>query len=341
MKAYSLLDFGRVREGSDRRSALEHSCEAAIHAERLGFKRFWVAEHHNMPAVATAATPVVIGKIAEATTTIRVGAGGVMMPNHVPYILAEQFGTLETLYPGRIDLGLGRAPGTGPEAIRAMRVHPQRSEIFPQDVSELKTYLNAPEPGQTVEAVPGSGTNIPLWILGSSLEGAKLAAAMGMPYGFASHFSPQMLDAALKIYRDQFVPSETLASPQAMVCLNVIAATSDDEAKMLATSTQMSITQMLRRDIKLFQPPIPDIDQYWSPMERAQVSNMLACSCIGGKETLARELSEFLDRTQADELMIMSDVFDPRLRLQSLEIISDVMNGLVSDRSQPAFETIH
>jgi luciferase family oxidoreductase group 1 len=324
MTQLSILELGRVRQGSDRRTALDEARALARHAETWGYQRFWVAEHHNMPTVTTAATSLVIQHIAAGTTTIRVGAGGIMLPNHAPYVIAEQFGTLATLFPGRIDLGLGRAPGTDQMTLRALRRDPSNSDHFPQDVLELQAFLGPVQPGQRIEAVPGSDTNVPLWILGSSLFGAQLAAELGLPYGFASHFAPQALDMALRIYRERFKPSAQLSAPYVLVGINVIAAQSDQEARRLATSQQMSFADIFRGTRNLMQPPIDDIESYWSLQEKAQASQMLACSVVGSPETVRDGIQSMIDRTNADELMIVSDIFDPEKRLRSFEIIADV-----------------
>jgi len=321
----SLLELGRVREGFTRADALNEARRLAQHAEALGYKRFWVAEHHNMPTVTTAATSLVISHIAAGTKTIRVGAGGIMLPNHAPYIIAEQFGTLEALYPGRIDLGLGRAPGTDQLTLRALRVHPEEAERFPQDVVELQMWLGPVQEGQRIEAVPGSNSNVPLWILGSSLFGAQLAAELGLPYGFASHFAPQALDQALATYRSRFKPNEKMAKPYALIGVNIIAAETDEEARYLATSQQMSFANLVRGQRKLTQPPIDDIDTYWTPQERAQASAMLNFSIIGARDTVRKGIEALLERTQADELMIVSDMYDPEKRRRSVEIIAEVM----------------
>ena len=324
MTALSILELGRVRQGSDRRTALDEARTLARQAEAWGYQRFWVAEHHNMPTVTTAATSLVIQHMAAGTTTIRVGAGGIMLPNHAPYVIAEQFGTLATLFPGRIDLGLGRAPGTDQMTLRALRRDPSNSDHFPQDVLELQAFLGPLQPGQRVEAVPGSNTNVPLWILGSSLFGAQLAAELGLPYGFASHFAPQALDPALRIYRERFKPSDQLSAPYAVVGINVIAAETDEEARRLATSQQMSFAGIFRGARELMQPPIDDIEGYWSPHEKAQASQMLVCSVVGSPETVRAGVQSMIDRTDADELMIVSDIFDPEKRLRSFEIIANV-----------------
>lgn len=327
MTKLSILELGRVREGSDRRGALDMARDLGVHAEKLAYERIWVAEHHNMGGVTTAATSVVIGHIAAATTCIRVGAGGVMLPNHAPYVIAEQFGTLAELFPGRIDLGLGRAPGTDQMTLRALRRDPMSSEHFPQDVLELQAFLGDVEPGQKIEAVPGSGTHVPLWILGSSLYGAQFAAHIGLPYGFASHFAPQSLDQALDVYRRTYKPSAAHPNPYALVGVNIIAGETDEEAKRLATSQQMSFANMVRGKRLLMQPPIDNIDDYWLPHEKAQASGMLACSIIGGPDTIRKGIDAFVERTGADELMVVSDIYEPEKRFRSFEIISEVVKA--------------
>lgn len=323
MTALSILELGRVRQGSDRRTALDEARALAQHAESWGYQRFWVAEHHNMPTVTTAATSLVIQHVATGTSTIRVGAGGIMLPNHAPYVIAEQFGTLATLFPGRIDLGLGRAPGTDQMTLRALRRDPSNSDNFPQDVLELQAFLGPVQAGQRIEAVPGSDTKVPLWILGSSLFGAQLAAELGLPYGFASHFAPQALSMALQVYRERFQPSAQLSAPYVVVGINVIGAESDQEARHLATSQQMSFTDMFRGARNLTKPPIDDIESYWSPQEKAQTSQMLACSVVGNPETVQKGIQAMIEQTNADELMIVSDIFDPEKRLRSFEIIAE------------------
>lgn len=325
MPEISILELGRVREGFTRADALHEARRLAQHAEALGYKRFWVAEHHNMPTVTTAATSLVISHIAAGTKTIRVGAGGIMLPNHAPYIIAEQFGTLEALYPGRIDLGLGRAPGTDQMTLRALRVHPEEAERFPQDVVELQLWLGPVKEGQRIEAVPGSNSNVPIWILGSSLFGAQLAAELGLPYGFASHFAPQALDEALALYRHRFKPNEKMAAPYALIGANIIAAETDDEAKYLATSQQMSFANLVRGERKLTQPPIDDIDTYWTPMERARAAAMLDVAIIGSRDTVKRGIDRLLERTEANEIMVVSDMYDPEKRRRSFGIIAEVM----------------
>jgi luciferase family oxidoreductase group 1 len=326
----SVLELGRVRQGGTRREALDEARQLARHVEALGYRRIWVAEHHNSPTVTTAATALVIAHLAAATTTIRVGAGGIMLPNHAPYVIAEQFGTLATLFPGRIDLGLGRAPGTDQKTLAALRRAPEDAEHFPQDVLELQAFLAPAVAGQAIEAVPGSGTDVPLYILGSSLFGAQLAAELGLPFGFASHFSPMQLDAALAIYRGRFKASASLAQPYAMVGVNVIAAETDAEARRLATSQQMSFTDLLRGARRVMQPPIDDIEGYWLPHERARARQMLAVSVVGSLETVRQGLDRLLERTRADELIVVSDVYDFATRLRSFELIAEACTSVLS-----------
>jgi luciferase family oxidoreductase group 1 len=277
-----------------------------------------------MVGIASAATAVVIGYVAGGTSTIRVGAGGVMLPNHAPLIIAEQFGTLATLYPGRIDLGLGRAPGTDQLTVRALRRDPAAADTFPQDVLELQTLLGPLQPGQRVQAVPGTGAAVPLWILGSSLFGAQLAAMLGLPYAFASHFAPDALIPALEVYRDRFQPSAQLDRPYAMVGVNVIAADADDEARRLFTSVQQQFANMVRGTRGKLPPSIDDIECYWTPNEKAQASRMLACSLVGSAQTVRQGLEEFVERTAADEVIVASGIYDHAARLRSYEILAEV-----------------
>jgi luciferase family oxidoreductase group 1 len=318
-----MLELGRVREGGTPRAALDEARELGRFVEALGYRRIWVAEHHNMVSVTTAATSLVVAHIAAGTTTIRVGAGGIMLPNHAPYVIAEQFGTLATLFPGRIDLGVGRAPGTDQLTLRALRRAPAAADHFADDVLELMAYLAPAAPGQRIVAVPGEGTQVPIWILGSSLFGAQLAAELGLPFGFASHFAPQHLDAALSIYRERFTPSTQLAAPFAMVGVNVIAGESDAEARRLATSQQMSFADLVRGARRPMPPPIDDIETYWTPAEKQHAGQMLRCSVVGGLETVRRGLQALVERTGADELIVVSDVFDFDRRRRSVEIIAD------------------
>ncbi len=320
----SILDLVRVTEATDAKGALDNARDLCAHAEQWGYTRFWVAEHHNMIGIASAATSVAIAHIAAGSSRIRVGAGGIMLPNHAPLVIAEQFGTLERLFPGRIDLGLGRAPGTDQITMRALRRSLQNSDNFPQDVYELQAFLAPAGPNQRIQAVPAAGTNVPLWILGSSTYGAQLAAALGLPYAFASHFAPQQLMQALELYRSQFEPSEQQAKPHAMVGVNIIVADTDAEAKRLATTQQMSFTNMFRGTRGLSQPPIDDIETYWSPAEKAQAMSMLARSIVGSPDTVRAGMAALIAETQADELMIVSDVYDHAERLKSHRLIAEI-----------------
>ncbi len=324
MPPFSVLDLAPVPYGATPADALRNTLDLARHAERWGYRRYWLAEHHNMIGIASAATAVVIGHVAAGTRTIRVGAGGIMLPNHAPLLIAEQFGTLESLYPGRIDLGLGRAPGTDQLTLRALRRDPMSAEDFPRDVLELQALLGPPEPGQRVRAVPGAGLEVPLWILGSSLFGAQLAANLGLPYAFASHFAPAALMQALQVYRTAFNPSRQLDWPYSMVGVNVFAADTDAEARRLFTSAQQQFANLVRGTRGLLPPPIDDIESYWSPMEKAQASGMLACSFVGSPDTIRRGLEGFIAQTGADELMVASAIFDHAARLRSYEILAEV-----------------
>lgn len=325
MVQLSILDLVRVRQGSGPRDALDNARDLAAHAEEWGYRRFWVAEHHNMQGIASAATSVVIAHVAAGSRHIRVGAGGIMLPNHAPMIIAEQFGTLAQLFPGRIDLGLGRAPGTDQNTMRALRRSLTNSDHFPNDVVELQAYLGDAEPGQTLFAVPATGTNVPLWILGSSTYGAQLAAALGLPYAFASHFAPADLIPALELYRARFQPSAQLSRPYAMAGINVIAAETDEEARHLATTQQMSVADIFRGARGLSQPPIDDIETYWSPMEKAQAARFLSRSVVGSPQTVRAGIEAFVAETLVDEVMIVSDVFDHQKRLASYRMIADAV----------------
>ena len=322
MTQLSILELGRVREGSDRRAALDEARTLARHAEDWGYRRFWVAEHHNMPTVTTAATSLVIAHVAAGTRTIRVGAGGIMLPNHSPLVVAEQFGTLESLYPGRIDLGLGRAPGSDPVTARALRRNlASDADEFPQDVQELMDYF-AGAPG-AVTAVPGAGLEVPLWILGSSLYGAQVAAHFGLPYAFASHFAPAQMMQAIAVYRERYRPSEHHPKPYVMLGYNVFAADTDEEAALLATSMQQAFVNLRTGNPKRLPPPVPGYLESLSPPARAMLDQVLSCTAIGSRRTVARALHEFVARTGADELMITSQVWDHAARLRSFEIASE------------------
>lgn len=325
----SVLDLVPIRRGDTAGQALQCAVDLARQAERFGFRRYWVAEHHNMIGIASAATSVVIGWLAAGTRTIRVGAGGIMLPNHSPLVIAEQFGTLASLFPGRIDLGLGRAPGTDQRTLQAMRRDPMAAEHFPEDVLEVRELLGPLQPEQRIRAVPGYGTEVPLWILGSSLYGAQVAAHFGLPYAFASHFAPAALDQALAVYRQHFRPSAQLDRPWAMAAVNVVAADSDTQARHLFTSHQQRVTDMLRNSRATLAPPIDDIDQYWTPAERAHAERMLECSIVGGPEAVARGLQRFIDRTGADEVMVNGMIYDHAARVRSFELLAQAAGSVV------------
>ena len=320
----SVLDLVLVPEGATPRDALRNSLDLARAAERAGYLRYWIAEHHNMPGISGGATSVVIGHIAGGTTTIRVGAGGIMLPNHSPLVIAEQFGTLESLYPGRIDLGLGRAPGADQATIHALRRDPMASNQFPQDVQELEQLFGPVEPGQRVQAVPGGGLKVPLWILGSSTYGAQLAALLGLPYGFASHFAPDALETAIAIYRDRFQPSSQLAEPYVMAGLNVVAAATDEEARHLFTTPQQAFTNLVRGRPGKLPAPIDDIEQFWSPMEKSHAMGMLRRSVVGGPETVRAGVAAFVEETGVDEIMVAATIYDHAARKRSLELLAEV-----------------
>ena len=316
-----MLDLVAVREGGSVADALATALATARHAEALGFTRYWLAEHHNMPGIASSATAVLVGHIAGGTSTIRVGSGGIMLPNHAPLVVAEAFGTLAELYPGRIDLGLGRAPGTDGPTMRALRRdRTETEEDFPRDVAELQRLLGPAQPGARIVAVPGAGTNVPIWLLGSSLFSAQLAAHMGLPYAFASHFAPRMLHQALDIYRRLFQPSARLARPYAIVGVPVVAAPTDEEAQFLASSTYQRVLGILTGQRGLLRPPAADYMAQLQPHERAAITDFLAAGVVGGPATVRAGLQALADATQADEFMLVSDVFDPQLRLRSLDI---------------------
>ena len=316
-----MLDLVAVREGGTVAEALQIALRTAQHADALGFARYWLAEHHNMAGIASSATAVLVGHIAGATQTIRVGSGGIMLPNHAPLVVAEAFGTLAELYPGRIDLGLGRAPGTDGPTMRALRRNRvETEEDFPRDVQELQRLLAPAQAGQPIVAVPGAGTNVPIWLLGSSLFSAQLAAHLGLPYAFASHFAPRMLHQALAIYRQTFKPSAALAKPYAIVGVPVIAAPTDAEAQFLASSTYQRVLSILTGDRSRLLPPIENFAARLQPQERAAIGDFLAAAVIGGPDTVRAGLAHLHKATGADELMLVSDVFDPALRLRSLDI---------------------
>jgi luciferase family oxidoreductase group 1 len=320
----SILDLVPITAGSTPRDALQGSLDLVRQAERLGYTRSWVAEHHNMTGIASAATSVVIGYLAGGTSTIRVGAGGIMLPNHSPLQIAEQFGTLESLYPGRIDLGLGRAPGSDQLTMRALRRDPSSADTFPHDVQELQAYLAPVQPGQPVQAVPGGGTEVPLWILGSSTFGAQLASLLGLPYAFASHFAPDALEAALDAYRSGFRPSAQLDRPHVMAGVNVVVADTDEEARYRFTTIQQGFANLRRGQPGPYPPPVDDIEAYWSPGERAQASHMLKYAIVGSPETVRAGLERFSETTQADELMVVSAIYDHAARIRSYELLAEL-----------------
>jgi luciferase family oxidoreductase group 1 len=331
MIPFSVLDLSPIPRGETASEALRNTLALAQRAENLGYKRYWIAEHHNMPGIASAATAIVIGYVAGGTRTIRVGSGGIMLPNHSPLVVAEQFGTLASLHPGRIDLGLGRAPGTDMLTARALRRTLEDSaEQFPQDVQELQQYFEAAEPGLHIHAVPGEGLQVPIWLLGSSLFSAQLAAMLGLPFAFASHFAPELMRQALEIYRSRFQPSKQLDHPYAMLGANVLAADTDAEARRQFTSQQQSFINLRRGSPGQVPPPIDDIDTYWSPAEKAMVERSLAVSFVGSMETIERGLVPFMESLRPDELMITAHIYDQAARLRSIELIAKVRDNLAS-----------
>jgi luciferase family oxidoreductase group 1 len=328
MIPFSILDLAPVTEGSDASQAFRNTLDLAQLGERLRYKRYWLAEHHNMPGIASAATAVLIGHVAGGTSTIRVGAGGIMLPNHSPLQVAEAFGTLASLYPGRIDLGLGRAPGTDQATARALRRYFDGAESFPQDVLELLAYFEPTQPGQPVRAVPGAGVEVPVWLLGSSLFSAKLSARLGLPFAFASHFAPDAMDEALALYRRDFMPSARLRQPYAVLGLNVVAADSDAEARRLFTTQQQSFINLRRGRPGLIPPPIDDIEAYWTPPEKLMVERALACAVVGDAGTLEQGIAAFIARHRPDELLLTANVFEHAARRHSFEIAAAVRERL-------------
>ncbi len=332
---FSVLDLAPVRVNGTIAEAYRNTLDLARHTELWGFTRFWLAEHHNMPGIASAATSVLIGQVAGATSNLRVGSGGIMLPNHAPLVIAEQFGTLETLYPGRIDLGVGRAPGSDRVASRALRYN-SVEEDFPMQVSELLALLAPAVPGQRLIAYPGVGTNVPVWLLGSSTYSAQLAAALGLPFAFASHFAPALLMEALEAYRDQFKASQYLANPYVMVGVPLVAAETDAEAHRLATSALQRHLRLIRGEPIFVPAPVASMDGLWSEAERLAVESRLSIAAIGGPQTVRRRLAQVLRETKADELIFTSDLYDHAQRLRSFEIAADAMKTLTIDRLQPA-----
>jgi luciferase family oxidoreductase group 1 len=334
---FSVLDLAPVKAGGTITESFRNTLDLARHAEALGYQRFLLAEHHNMTGIASAATSVLIGYVAGGTTSIRVGSGGVMLPNHAPLVIAEQFGTLESLYPGRIDLGVGRAPGTDRRTARALRRNFIGDEDdFPRDLAELQSYFAPPRPGQPVRAVPGAGLNVPIWLLGSSLFSAQLAAALGLPFAFASHFAPDYMMQALEVYRSQFKSSEVMEKPYAMLGLNVFAADTDAEARRLFTSLQQQFINLRRGEPGPVPPPVETLEGRWSEIERAGVDHALAYSIVGSRETVRKGLEAFIDATQADEIMVTAQIFDHAARLRSFEIVAEARDALAARRSGQA-----
>lgn len=324
MIPFSILDLSPIREGSTAADSFRNTLDIAQHAEKWGYRRYWMAEHHGMPGIASAATAVLIAHVAAGTSTIRVGAGGIMLPNHSPLVIAEQFGTLESLYPGRIDLGLGRAPGSDQTTARALRRNlSSDADEFPRDVLELMDFMSD-EPRQSVLAVPGKGLNVPIWILGSSLFGAQLAAAFGLPYAFASHFAPQQMMQAIQLYRSTFKPSARLAKPYVMLGFNVFAADTDEEAHFLATSWQQSFVNLRSGRPSRLPPPVKGYLDQLGPQAQDLLQHVLSCSAIGAPATVDAQLRSFIERTGADELMITSNMFDHQARLRSYEITAQL-----------------
>jgi luciferase family oxidoreductase group 1 len=330
MIPFSILDLAPVTEGSSVAQALSNTRDLARRAEALGYRRYWLAEHHNMPGIASAATAVLIGHVADATSRIRVGAGGIMLPNHSPLQVAEQFGTLASLHPDRIDLGLGRAPGTDQPTAHALRRYFDGAEAFPSDVVELLGYFEPERSGQAVRAVPGSGLQVPVWLLGSSHFSARLAAHLGLPFAFASHFAPAAMDEALTLYRHNFEPSDRLAAPYAMLGMNVVVADTDAEAKRLFTTQQQAFVNLRRGRPGRIPPPVDDLESFWTPQEKHGVERALACAAVGSPDTVARGIEAFIERHQPDELMLTANIFDHDARCRSFELAMRVRERLAA-----------
>lgn len=337
MQAFSILDLAVVTEGGSPREALLNARDLAQRAEHQGYHRFWMAEHHNMSGIASAATSVALGFVAEGTERIRIGSGGVMLPNHSPLVIAEQFGTLATLYPGRVDLGLGRAPGTDGATMQALRRDPRHAaDDFPADVQELLHYFEPVQDGQRVQAVPGAGLRVPIWLLGSSLYSAQLAAALGLPFAFASHFAPAMLDQALAIYRERFQPSQYLDRPHTMAAVNVFAADTDAEARKLMTSVEQQFVRLVRGNPGRLQPPVDSLEDIGSPRERAHAQQALAESAVGAPETVQHWLTRFIERTQVDELILSAQIYDHEARCRSFALAAEVLQQLTTEPDMAA-----
>ncbi len=329
MIPFSVLDLSPIIEGGDAALALRNTLDLARHAEALGYRRYWVAEHHNMPGIASAATAVVIAHVAGGTSRIRVGSGGIMLPNHAPLTIAEQFGTLAALHPGRIDLGLGRAPGSDQRTMLALRRDPGSADRFPNDVVELQSYFQPAVPGQAVQAVPGAGLDVPIWLLGSSLYSAQLAAMLGLPFAFASHFAPDLMDTAIELYRGRFEPSDALDKPHVMLGVNVFAADTGREAQRLFTSAQQQF-MMLRRGqpIKL-QPPVDSMDELWSPMEAAGIMRSLSAAVVGDRLAVRDGIERFIEMHRPDELMVAAQIYDHEARRHSFEMVAELQRNHV------------
>lgn len=326
---YSILELATVSEGTTPGHTFIKVRELAQHVERFGYNRFWLSEHHNMISVASSATSILIGYVAEGTTTMRVGSGGIMLPNHSPLAVAEQFGTLESIYPGRIDLGLGRAPGT--DQLTAMALRGDRFNTvneFPQNVIQLQTYFSEKNSGAKVRAIPGEGLDIPIWILGSSTDSAQLAGILGLPYAFASHFAPAQFTAALQLYRQTFRPSESLKKPYVMACVNVVAADTDQEANKLATSLYQMFLGIVSGERKLLQPPVDNMDELWTEYQKEMASQMLSLSFIGAPDKIKNEMQHFIQQTQIDEIMVISNIYDQQAKLYSYQLFAEVMKSM-------------
>jgi luciferase family oxidoreductase group 1 len=333
---FSILDLAPIVRGGTAADSFRNTLDLAQHAEMWGYQRYWLAEHHNFAGIASAATSVVIGYVAGGTSRIRVGSGGIMLPNHSPLVIAEQFGTLASLYPGRIDLGLGRAPGTDPRTTQALRRDPMRTgDTFPQDLEELRGYFRASAPGQAVHAVPGEGLNVPIWLLGSSTFSAELAARLGLPFAFAWHFAPEELFAALEVYRETFRPSESLDRPYAMIGVNIFAADTDAEAERLFTSLQQQFLQHIRRGTLPLQPPVETMDGRWTASEEAYVQGRIRGSIVGSPETIRRGLEALIAETGVNEILATAQIFDHAARLHSFEIVADIRKALQTQNETP------
>jgi luciferase family oxidoreductase group 1 len=330
MIPYSLLDLSPILEGSDAAVAFRNTLDLAQHAEKWGYHRYWLAEHHNLPSIASAATAVLIGYVAGGTKTIRVGAGGIMLPNHAPLVVAEQFGTLESLYPGRIDLALGRAPGSDQATARALRRYFENADSFPDDLLELMSYFRASKPDQRVTAIPGAGLHVPIFLLGSSDFSARLAAEFGLPFAFASHFAPDYLDVALGFYRKEFKPSDDLRKPYVIVGAGVYAADSDEEARRLFSSAQLQTLNLIRGNPTKLQPPNENMDNIWGAQERAAIEHRTKYAAVGSAKTVRQKFQEILQQTRADEIIVTAQIFDHAARLRSFEIGADVAKEIAN-----------